>query len=126
MVVSVIAIVLLFPRVRKMMTYFSQESQSNRGQQNVHARTFERVLRPAAEWVRSFHRDNERLPSQAELNDSASNHGWSNMILIYTNAAAGEASWTKPGTDFVLCVHISDWNLYYQSWDAKEFKYWTD
>ena len=99
---------------------------SERKQSRLHDQIFSNVLNPTAVWTREFQIKEGRLPSQAQIDEFIAKNGTSVPILIYTNAFAGERPWARPGVDFVLCAPVSDWNLYHQSWDRKNFKYWTD
>ncbi|HYG36841.1 MAG TPA: hypothetical protein VEC99_18760 [Clostridia bacterium] len=94
-------------------------------QSGTHENLYEVVLRPRAAWVKDFYMQNQRLPTQEELNGAASSSD-PVIVVIYTNTPQGDPPWPHPGRDFMLCVPAGDWSLYLQSWDGKEFKYWTD
>lgn len=111
---------------RPMALLFIQETQSRFQQHSFHERTYENVICPTANRVRTFHTNHLRLPTQGELDQNSSNHSSVVVVLIYTNSFHGERSWGRRGIDFMLCVPIGDWSLYYRSWDGKEFKFWTD
>lgn len=101
------------------------EKASEKRQSALHAQIFKDVIRPTAQWVKSFCTAHGTLPTQAELDTYASNSFGGSCITIFTNASEGEAKWKNPGVDFELYVHAPGWNLFYQSWDDKETKYWT-
>lgn len=106
---------------------FVREIQSGLRNHKLHNSIYASQIRPTALWVQSYTASYARLPSQSELdNYTASNYSSSFPVLISTNAASGEAVFRNPGVDFVICVMIGDWRLYFQSWDKKEFKYWVE
>jgi hypothetical protein len=103
----------------------TKQKDSEMRQRVLHEQIFKDVIRPTAHWVSTFRAAQGTLPSQAELDTYASNSFGGTCIFIFTNASQGEPKWQNPGVDFELFVHASDWNLFYQSWDKKEAKYWT-
>jgi hypothetical protein len=125
-VMIVIAGVGFAPTIKNLITLHRSERASEARQRDLHRRMYEAILRPTARWVRRFQASNGRLPSQDELEGFTKSHFDPSTLLIYTNSFQGERRWQNPGVDFVLLMHVSDWNLYYQSWDSKEFKYWSD
>jgi hypothetical protein len=84
------------------------------------------AVRPATEWVRAFHQQHGRLPTDTEL-DGYAKANWAGYIVgIYDSPPKWQHSWGRLGVDFMLCVHTGEWNLYRQSWDGGEWKAWTD
>jgi hypothetical protein len=93
----------------------------------LHANTYRIIIRPTSTWVQDFYERHKRLPNQAEVDEYMGvAHSVAAPIVIYTSKPHGERLWGEQGKDFLLCAPVGDWNLFYRSWDGKEFKYWTD
>lgn len=90
-----------------------------------HDELYKTSIRPKAEWVKAFYAEHQRFPTQQELNPPLSLN--TNIVFVIdTNAFRSKPAWPNPGRDFILSASAGDWNLYLQSWDGKEYKYWTD
>jgi len=102
------------------------ETWSRLGSSNLNLRTYETVVRPAADWVRSFRLQHGRLPGAAEFSDYAKAQFPSFSVVLDDTQPSWQRSWGRQGVDFMVCVHVDEWNLYLQSWDRAEWKSWTD
>lgn len=100
-----------------------REKASEKSQSALHVQLFKDVIRPAAQWVKSFRATRGRLPSETELAAYSSNYLNGTYIAIFITPDTQAKRW-NPGVDFELCVFAPDWNLFYQSWDDKETRHW--
>lgn len=65
-------------------------------------RAYKLAIRPATDWVRSFHQQRGRLPTDIELDDYAKTN-WSDYIVgIYDSPPKWQRSWGRLGVDFML------------------------
>jgi hypothetical protein len=85
----------------------------------------DRVL-PAAAFVRDFVAREQRLPNDHEMetyNRETAGHGW---VTIHRERPPWIEAWGVPGRDFIVRSGIEEWNVFYCSWDARQFEVWTD
>ena len=129
LVVSVALLLILLVAIRiltPMGLLCLSEWKSERAHRSSHDGIYRDMIQPTSAWVRDFLKENGRLPNEDEINlQSPVKHPNYKWITIQDSPSSGEA-WGVIGSDFILCVHQDDWNLFYSSWDKKEFKYWTD
>lgn len=121
---AVIAAIYFAPLFRGLIRVEMKERASEKSQKDYHAQIFKDVIRPAAQWVKSFRVTQGRLPTEAELVTYSSNYFNGTYIAIFTNTPDAQTKMWNPGVDFELCVFAPDWNLFYQSCDNKESKHW--
>lgn len=112
------------PLIRGLVRVEMKERASEKNQKDYHAQLFKEVIRPAAQWVKTFRATQERLPTAAELVTYSSNYLNGTYIAIFTNTPDAQVKRWNPSVDFELCVFAPDWNLFYRSWDGKESKHW--
>jgi hypothetical protein len=88
--------------------------------------TFETVVRPGAQWVKDFRTQNGRHPTNDELARFAGTNNLRYRLWLYDSPLQWDEvayhSWREG--DFVLSASTEEWNLYYNSWDQKEWSFW--
>jgi hypothetical protein len=107
---------------------FAQETVSRFRSADLHRQTYEKVIRPTADWVREFRKREGRFPTtdEMEAHTKAFPQSAYTWVGIYDTPPAWVGHRWQAGVDFILIGRVADWNLYYHSWDGKESKYWTD
>lgn len=95
---------------------------------SIEKRVYEKMIRPTAKWVRTFHEQEGRLPSEQEIKAFIQSHPEFESVAlgVSTNSMGSMDHLWRPGRDFVVWADVGDWNLYYNSWDGREWKEWTD
>ncbi len=105
---------------------FVDETRSRVRQRPLHEQTFQNVLRPATDWVRTFRGREKRLPSEAEFTSYARQQFPGISVGVYNSQIPWMRERGCSGLEFMVWAHVSDWTLYRQSWDTREWKVWTD
>jgi hypothetical protein len=105
---------------------FVEETRSRVRQRPLHEQTFQTVLRPATDWVRTFRDREKRLPTEAEFTRYAQQRFPGISVGVYDSQIPWMRDRGCRDLDFMVWAHVSDWTLYRQSWDMREWKVWTD
>ena len=103
--------------------FWASETWSRITHRSQHHRTYETVLRPTADWVRTFQKREGRLPKDKEVQSYAETRFPDLAVGVFSPRFGKSA---RADVDFEIYVHIDDWNLYYDSWDGQEWNEWTD
>ena len=103
-----------------------QERASRIAYHSANRQAFTSVVRPAVDWVRGFHREHGRFPTQAEVTAHASAAWPEYGLCVWESPLSWQRTRGKAGVDFTVCVRAEEWNLYMQSWDRQTFMEWTE
>ena len=108
--------------------FYAKHAKSVITNQARRQEVYETVIRPSAEWVRVFRLREGRLPTKEEVETFAKSRPefGNRWVGIYDTQPVWVQRQWRPGVDFMICAHVADWNLFYNSWDGKERKQWTD